>query len=1088
MAASLTVPGLERVGQHYQLNQFSVERRGRVHSCVRALSVVLFGFVMLLPVWAVCRGWLPIQSDQVPPVVTGRIALLIGALLIPSYVQLGFRCWELVRSARAPRVLERMVTVGLVLTGVAGVLHAVKVVVLWQRLPAHLTYPVSLASGGWGTVGISLLVMGLALCLLAAVSSEARSWFTQPHEDGTSSGRTPLAVAVLGLARGLRLERPVRAGATASELTRWRMTMLPDKGATPDDRPGSVICCSGGGIRSASFCLGGLQELHRQGIYQKAAAVIGVSGGGYIASAMHVLRWQSAAPPQQEAAEQQTATPRGTSALPSAAEFDGPFSTSSPELGWLRRHTDYLFSSSSVRTQALLTILTGLSVNLVLCVFALGVTSWWLGWFFNSSGAIRDWLTLDAIAGDYRGAWRFLDYVWTVAAAGAGLYFVQRATVRLWRLPSRLCAVWQWAAVRLVWLGIGAHLALVIMPAGLVLLHNYAAGHDTPTAALITAIGLMPESVCTLVESYGWCGASTRSFQISVSESSVASLLAVLTAIVAVLRSASGKWPATSAATTRFGALMARLSVTLRHFVVPWLAFLAVMTAGLAVLLRWSVAPLADPGLLARWSLIYTIGGLFLAVMVLTDVNWTSLHHFYRERLSTAFFLRRTATGGLEPVNYDDPLRFSKSGPGPFGGPALVSCAVANVSDPDIVPARRHGTPFVFSHDHIGLTDRMLPDSRRSLDSATYEYAADYKYRDVTIAAATAMSGAAFSPLAGRMQGRIAPYRFVMALANARLGVWLPNPMWIDTTRSVRSLIRARGKDGDVLKPWTALPEEEKDYLVDRVLAPADLRWLANAISADDNPDSERGRWATRCREAADRDSSWMASVPVVKSARTRDDRRKVRTRGFRVLRFFSYCFGRPTAFRLLKEAAGSTSVYDRKLYITDGGHYDNLGLVEALRRRARVIYVLDASNDEENTFTSLGEAIATARMDLDCVVAVDWKPMCKPAEGRAAAAFASGTVTYSDGASGVLHVVKALLPTDLTLDSEVYAARHRDYPRTSTGEQRYGEFDLEAYRALGEQATRSMLTSHAKLSVAGNGHRPGQQPSTAASLTAGRR
>jgi len=578
---------------------------------------------------------------------------------------------------------------------------------------------------------------------------------------------------------------------------------------------------------------------------------------------------------------------------------------------------------------------------------------------------------------------------------------------------------------------------------------------------------------------YGGCGASTRLFQISVSESSVASLLAVLAAIVAVLRSASGKWSTASTATKPLGVLLARIGVALRHVVVPWLAFLAVVAAGLAVLLRWSVAPLADPGLLARWSLVYTIGGLFLAVMVLTDVNWTSLHHFYRERLSTAFFLRRTASGGLEPVSYDDPLRFSKSGPGPFGGPALVSCAVANVSDPEIVPARRHGTPFVFSHDHIGLTDRMLPNSRRSLDSATYEYAADYKHRDVTIAAATAMSGAAFSPLAGRMQGRIAPYRFVMALANARLGVWLPNPMWVDTTRTVRSLIRARGGDTDVVQPWAALPEEEKAYLVDRSLAPADLRWLAGELTAA-GPDPEQEKWATKCREAAEQASSWLAGVPVVGSVQSAVSPSEGRSRGVRVVRFFSYWFGRPTAFRLVKEAAGSTSVYDRKLYITDGGHYDNLGLVEALRRRARVIYVLDASNDDENTFTSLGEAIATARMDLDCVVAVDWKPMCKPAEGRAAVAHARGTITYSDGASGVLLVVKALLPSELTLDSEVYAARHQDYPRTSTGEQRYGEFDLEAYRALGEQATRAMLADRPKLSMAGNGHRPSQQPTSA--------
>jgi hypothetical protein len=41
----------------------------------------------------------------------------------------------------------------------------------------------------------------------------------------------------------------------------------------------------------------------------------------------------------------------------------------------------------------------------------------------------------------------------------------------------------------------------------------------------------------------------------------------------------------------------------------------------------------------------------------------------------------------------------------------------------------------------------------------------------------------------------------------------------------------------------------------------------------------------------------------------------------------------KPGPYRLLHEAVGSPSMYERRIYVTDGGHYDNLGLVEALRR-----------------------------------------------------------------------------------------------------------------------------------------------------------
>src|SRR5262252_5360380 len=45
-----------------------------------------------------------------------------------------------------------------------------------------------------------------------------------------------------------------------------------------------AICCSGGGIRSATYCLGGLQSLDELGLLGKAKWIVGVSGGSYIAA------------------------------------------------------------------------------------------------------------------------------------------------------------------------------------------------------------------------------------------------------------------------------------------------------------------------------------------------------------------------------------------------------------------------------------------------------------------------------------------------------------------------------------------------------------------------------------------------------------------------------------------------------------------------------------------------------------------------------------------------------------------------------------------------------------------------------------
>ena len=73
--------------------------------------------------------------------------------------------------------------------------------------------------------------------------------------------------------------------------------------------------------------------------------------------------------------------------------------------------------------------------------------------------------------------------------------------------------------------------------------------------------------------------------------------------------------------------------------------------------------------------------------------------------------------------------------------------AVANVSDQEMVPSKRGCTPFVFSHNRMGMTDRLLPEGAARRASAVDEFAADEFYRDATIPAAVAISAAAFSPM-----------------------------------------------------------------------------------------------------------------------------------------------------------------------------------------------------------------------------------------------------------------------------------------------------------------------------------------------------
>ncbi|HEX6150247.1 hypothetical protein, partial [Nocardioides sp.] len=168
---------------------------------------------------------------------------------------------------------------------------------------------------------------------------------------------------------------------------------------------------------------------------------------------------------------------------------------------------------------------------------------------------------------------------------------------------------------------------------------------------------------------------------------------------------------------------------------------------------------------------------------------------------------------------------------------------------------------------------------------------------------------------------------------------------------------------------------------------------------------------------------------------------------------------GKPGPYRLLREAFGRPSLSDPKLYVTDGGHYDNLGLLEALRRRPRQVIVIDASNDAANSFGALAEAIATARMDLGVEVTVDVSPLQASGDSRAAKAWATGCATYddSDDVSEIVFLKAQLVPR-LPWDVEHYARENPDFPRRSTSRQFFDEWDFEAYRELGQDLCERML------------------------------
>jgi hypothetical protein len=167
-----------------------------------------------------------------------------------------------------------------------------------------------------------------------------------------------------------------------------------------------------------------------------------------------------------------------------------------------------------------------------------------------------------------------------------------------------------------------------------------------------------------------------------------------------------------------------------------------------------------------------------------------------------------------------------------------------------------------------------------------------------------------------------------------------------------------------------------------------------------------------------------------------------------------------------LHELLGIASDSSANIYLSDGGHFENLGLYEMLRRRCRLIVVVDAGQDPNAKFTDLGNAIRKASIDLD--VEVEMRPMriysremmekLPDADRVKALGFAIGDIHYPEGEEGWIIYVKPSWLPDIPAEVRAYGALHPEFPHDTTAEQWFTESQFESYRALGEFQMRQLL------------------------------
>jgi len=153
----------------------------------------------------------------------------------------------------------------------------------------------------------------------------------------------------------------------------------------------------------------------------------------------------------------------------------------------------------------------------------------------------------------------------------------------------------------------------------------------------------------------------------------------------------------------------------------------------------------------------------------------------------------------------------------------------------------------------------------------------------------------------------------------------------------------------------------------------------------------------------------------------------------------------------LLKELFGKTQYDSSFVYLSDGGHFENLGIYELVRRRCATIVAVDAGEDGKNQFDDLGNAIRKCYADFGVVIDIH-------AEDLQNGYCAVGRITYPDAPPATLIYIKPRLTGTEPADLLNYKCTHPGFPHDSTADQWFDESQFESYRKLGHWIGRAVL------------------------------
>jgi hypothetical protein len=152
---------------------------------------------------------------------------------------------------------------------------------------------------------------------------------------------------------------------------------------------------------------------------------------------------------------------------------------------------------------------------------------------------------------------------------------------------------------------------------------------------------------------------------------------------------------------------------------------------------------------------------------------------------------------------------------------------------------------------------------------------------------------------------------------------------------------------------------------------------------------------------------------------------------------------------------------------LSDGGHFENLGIYELVRRRCALILASDAGADPKYAFEDLAGAMRKCYTDFGVEFDFgknkvdDIRPQGDQPSARH---YAVAKIVYPGGAApGTLVYWKASITADMPPDIMHYRRTMQDFPHETTADQFFEEAQFESYRHLGYEVARRSIEAMRK-------------------------